>query len=210
MDDGDVIKIGYSCEDWERHYETNDLGWDLGEVAPPFVHLWEERKISPGRAIIPGCGCGHEAIFLAEQGFQITALDYTRGALGRLEKALIKKNLSGELLRQDFFQLDSEYNNSFDLMLENTFFCAINPAMRQNYVSTAARILKTGALLVGLFYETDKEGGPPFNTRKSDIEESFSEQFAIEVLSKTPYSAEQRQGKEWLGIFKKNSPAKAS
>ena len=203
MDNGNDVKFGYSCEDWERHYETDDLGWDLGEVAPPFVRLWKEMKISPCKAIIPGCGRGHEAIFLAERGFQITAVDYTQGAIGLLEKALLKKNLSGEVLRQDFFLLDSYYNDRFDLMLENTFFCAINPGMRQKYVVTAGRVLRSGALFVGLFYETDKEGGPPFNTRKRDIEEHFSEQFAIETLGKTSYSAEQRKGKEWLAIFKK-------
>ena len=203
MDSEDVIKAGYSCEDWERHYRTNDLGWDLGEVAPPFVRLWEEKKISPCKAIIPGCGLGHEAIFLAERGFQITAVDYTFGAVSHLKKVLNKKNISGEVLRQDFFKLDAKYNDSFDLMLENTFFCAINPTMRQKYVLTAGRILKSGALLVGLFYETDKKGGPPFNTRRSHLEEYFSARFAIEVLSKTPHSAAQRQGKEWLAIFKK-------
>jgi len=203
MDNGNDVTLGYSCEDWEHHYEINDLGWDLGGVAPPFVRLWKERKISPCKAIIPGCGRGHEAIFLAEHGFQITAVDYAQGAVGWLEKALVKKNLSGEVLRQDFFNLDSYYNDNFDLMLENTFFCAISPSMRQKYVVTAGRVLRSGALFVGLFYETDKEGGPPFNTRKRDIEEHFSEQFAIEMLGKTPYSAEQRKGKEWLAIFKK-------
>ena len=172
------------------------------------MRLWEEKKISPCKAIIPGCGLGHEVIFLAERGFQITAVDYTKGAIDSLEKALKKKNLSGEVLRKDFFELDSYYSDEFDLMLENAFFCAIDPTMRQKYVVTAGSILKSGALLVGLFYETGKEGGPPFNTRKRDIEEHFSEQFAIEVLSKTPHSAEQRQGREWLAILKKNSYAR--
>ena len=203
MDNGNDIQPGYSREDWENHYETNDLGWDLGEVAPPFVRLWEERKLSPCKVIIPGCGRGHEAIFLAEHGFQITAVDYTCGAVRLLDDALKTKHLSGKVLRHDFFELDSSYNNSFDLMLENTFFCAINPIMRQKYVATAERILKSGALLVGLFYETGKEGGPPFNTRKVDIEENFSELFMIESLGKTCHSTKQRQGKEWSAIFKK-------
>lgn len=199
----DDIQIGYSCDDWEHHYETDDLRWDLGEVAPPFVRLWEERKISPCKAVIPGCGRGHEAIFLAERGFQITAVDYARGAVALLDNVLVKKNLSGEVLIHDFFKLDSEYNNSFDLMLEHTFFCAISPVMRQKYVTTAGRILKSGALLVGLFYETGEEGGPPFNTRKRDIEEHFSQEFEIEALEKTSHSAERRQGKEWLAILKR-------
>ena len=107
------------------------------------------------------------------------------------------------MLHQDFFELDSNYDDSFGLIMENTFFCAINPAMRQEYVATAGRILKSGAVFIGLFYETGKEGGPPFNTRKREVEECFSERFEIEILKKTSHSAEQRQGREWLAVFKK-------
>ncbi len=48
MGDGDDVQGGYSRDDWERR--------DIGEVAPPFVRLWEERKVPPCKAIIPGCG----------------------------------------------------------------------------------------------------------------------------------------------------------
>lgn len=75
--------------------------------------------------------------------------------------------------------------------------------MRQEYVTTAGRILKSGALLIGLFYETGEKDGPPFNTGKRDIEECFSEKFEIEILNKTIHSAERRQGKEWLAILKR-------
>ena len=54
-------KIGYSREDWQRHYDENDLGWDLGQVAPPFVSLFENNIIVPGKTLVPGCGRGHEA-----------------------------------------------------------------------------------------------------------------------------------------------------
>ena len=69
MDNKDGIQASYSCEDWEHHYKTNDLGWDLGEVAPPFVRLWEEKKISPCKAIIPGCGQNLRSKFLENQSF---------------------------------------------------------------------------------------------------------------------------------------------
>ncbi len=59
----------YKREDWQCHYEENDLGWDLGQVAPPFVKLWEDEKLPSGKVLIPGCGRGHEVVFLAENGF---------------------------------------------------------------------------------------------------------------------------------------------
>ena len=75
--------------------------------------------------------------------------------------------------------------------------------MRQAYVETAKRILKAGGYLIGLFYETKEDGGPPFNTHQKEIEEYFSDSFMIESLTKTSHSAEQRRGKEWLAILKK-------
>ncbi|SVD91119.1 uncharacterized protein METZ01_LOCUS443973, partial [marine metagenome] len=63
MNAGNYNRIGYSYEDWERHYDEKDLRWDLDEVAPPFVRLWEENDISPCKAIVPGCGAGHEVLF---------------------------------------------------------------------------------------------------------------------------------------------------
>ena len=196
-------RVGYSCDDWERHYTEKDLSWDLDEVAPPFVHLWKERDIPPCRAIVPGCGAGHEVMFLAEKGFEVTAVDYSHGAVRLLESAFEKNSFASEVLHQDFFTLGHQHDETFELMLEHTFFCAISPHMRQAYVETANRILKPGGSLIGLFYETNEDGGPPFNTRQEDIEEYFSNAFMIESLSKTLNSAEQRQGKEWLAIIKK-------
>ena len=71
----------YSQKDWESHYESNDLGWDLGQVAPPFVKLWQDKKLPLGKVLVPGCGRGHEVIFLADKGCEVTAVDFSQGAV---------------------------------------------------------------------------------------------------------------------------------
>lgn len=195
----------YSREDWQGHYESNDLGWDLGEVAPPFVKLWQEKKLPVGKVLVPGCGRGHEVVFLAQNGFEVTAIDFSLGAVTYLENILQERKLKGRVLHQDFFSLDDSHNGVYDIVLEQTFFCAIPPRQRPDYVLNVARILKPGATLVGLFYHTDKEGGPPHNTTREDIEAHFSKQFEIQQLDKTSLSAEQRKDKEWLGILKKKT-----
>lgn len=189
--------------DWQKHYDENDLRWDLEEVSPPFVRLWNEEKLRPGKTIIPGCGRGHEVVFFAERGFEVTAVDSAPGAVQRLTQALAEKGLQANVLLKDFFALDGTHDTHFDLMLEQTFFCAITPSERPLYVETAARILKKDGLLVGLFYETDEEGGPPFKTTCADVLHHFSKLFHIERLEKTPHSIERRQGKEWLGFLRK-------
>ena len=193
----------YKCEDWQRHYEENDLGWDLGQVAPPFVKLWQEEKLPLGKVLVPGCGRGHEVVFLAENGFDVTAIDFSSGAVTYLKNALKKRNLEGRILHQDFFSLDESHEGVYDLVLEQTFFCAISPKQRRDYVLNVSRILKPGGMLVGLFYHTDEQGGPPYNTTREDIEMHFSKKFEIQELDKTSLSTEQRKDKEWLGILKK-------
>ncbi len=195
----------YSREDWQGHYDSNDLGWDLEQVAPPFIKLWQEEKLPLGKVLVPGCGRGHEVVFLAENGFEVTAIDFSKGAVTYLEKTLRERNLNGRVLYQDFFDMDGSHDGYYDLVLEQTFFCAIPPRLRNDYVLNVARMLKSEGTLVGLFYHTDQEGGPPYNTTREDIESFFSEKFEIQQLAKTPLSAEQRKDKEWLGILKKRS-----
>jgi len=197
------IRNGYEQVDWQKHYDDNDLAWDLGEAANPFVCLWEDKVLKPGTLIVPGCGQGHEVIFFAERGFQVTGVDYTSGAVGLLRKTLKDKKLIANILHQDFFSLDVAHDRTYDNLLEQTFFCAIHPDQRPAYVETVSRILKPGGLLFGLFYETGEEGGPPFNTTEADVQNHFAAAFDIERLEKCSFSSEKRRDKEWLAVMRK-------
>ena len=152
---------------------------------------------------MPGCGRGHEVIYLTENGFEVTAVDYSSGAVNHLKSTVQERKLKCKVLHMDFFGIDSTHNGVYDLLIEQTFFCAISPEQRPSYVSTVARALKQGGMLAGLFYHTGKEGGPPFNTTREDILKHFSDSFEIQQLSKSEDSAEQRKNKEWLVILVK-------
>ena len=197
------IRNGYEQADWQKHYDENDLAWDLGEVANPFVRLWEDKVLTPGSLIIPGCGQGHEVIYFAERGFQVTGVDFSSGAVELLSESLSRKKLNAKVLHRNFFELDETYNKAYDALLEQTFFCAIHKDQRSAYVETVSRILKPGGLLFGLFYETGEEGGPPFNTTEADIQNHFAAAFDIERLEKCSFSSEKRKDKEWLAVMRK-------
>ena len=194
---------GYSRNDWQRHYDEKDLGWDLGQVAPPFMNLLESNVITPCKTLVPGCGRGHEVVYLAENGFDVTAVDYSIGAVDYLRQVVQQRKLNSEILHIDFFDLNSTHDGIYDLLIEQTFFCAISPNERTFYVTTVARLLKSGGMLAGLFYNTDKEGGPPFNTTEEDIIKHFSELFEIRDLARAKNSAIQRKDKEFLVILVK-------
>lgn len=194
---------GYSREDWQRHYDENDLGWDLGQVAPPFMNLLESNIIIPGKTVVPGCGRGHEVVYLAKNGFDVTAVDYSIGAVNYLRQVVQQQKLDSEILHSNFFDLNSTHDGVYDLLIEQAFFCAISPNQRTLYVATVARILKSGGMLAGLFYNTGQEGGPPFNTTRDDIIKHFSEWFEIRDLVQAKNSVTQRKDKELLAILVK-------
>jgi len=197
------IRNGYEQADWQKHYDDDDLAWDLGEVANPFARLWEDNVLKPGALIVPGCGQGHEVIYFAERGFEVTGVDFSPGAVKLLRDSLNRKNMGAQILQLDFFELDAKYDQAYDSLLEQTFFCAIHPDQRSAYVETVSRILKPGGLLFGLFYETGEEGGPPFNTTEADIRNHFAAAFDIERLEKCSFSSEKRKDKEWLAVMRK-------
>ena len=97
--------------------------------------------------------------------------------------------------------MDSTHDRLYDLLIEQTFFCAISPSQRPLYVETVARILKKGGMIAGLFYHTGQEGGPPFNTTRQDIIKHFSDSFEIRELAQAKNSADKRKDKEWLAIL---------
>ena len=79
---------GYSKKDWQKHYDDNDLRWDIGQISPPFLHLWEKGILTKGSILIPGCGVGHEVVFFAQNGFDVTGIDFADGAVDRLTSSL--------------------------------------------------------------------------------------------------------------------------
>jgi SAM-dependent methyltransferase len=195
---------------WESRYEAKDTGWDLGAAAPPIAEFFARASAPkpPARVIVPGCGRGHDALHLAKLGFEVLAVDFADPALAALRRR--RRNLwipaaRCRTLRSDVVHLPARLAGSFDLWLEHTCFCAIDPALRDGYVRTAAQVLRPGGLFVGLMYPFREAGdGPPFPVSEGEVASRF--RGAFEILSKeTPHnSIERRRGEERLYVMRRN------
>ncbi|MGZ3713294.1 MAG: methyltransferase domain-containing protein [Bdellovibrionota bacterium] len=194
---------------WNQRYADGNTPWDLAGPTPEFQRLTEE-KIFPqkGVALVPGGGQGHDAVLLAKSGLEVDLVDFAPLAITRALELAHKESVRIYTYRQDFFALPSLpfHRGRYDLMLEYTFFCAIDPGLRARYVETAAALIKPGGLLVGLFFPlSSKEEGPPFVVKREEVEELFRPYFDLKI--ETPQrSIKPRDGREFLGIFtrKKN------
>ena len=79
------------------------------------------------------------------------------------------------LLHKDFFELQS----SFDLIVEQTMFCAISPSLRKKYAQKSSELLSKNGKLVGVFFNRAFEGGPPFGGSKEEYQSIFTTFFKV-------------------------------
>lgn len=186
---------------WNDIYADGHPPWDMASPAPPLVAALEKLPTPPGgRALVPGCGYGNEAILLGEMGWSVTAVDFAPAAVERVAKRA--EGLSVSVLERDIFGLEQDFAGYFDLVLEHTCYCAIPPAMRGEYARVMATTLKEKGGLVGLFWEVAGEG-PPYSADPEDIRGHFSEHFRIDRLEKADNSFAERRGEEWVVTLRK-------
>jgi cyclopropane fatty-acyl-phospholipid synthase-like methyltransferase len=155
--------------------------------------------------LVPGAGHGHDAIALAKAGCIVSTVDISPLANQALLLQASAEKISVQSFHQDFFSLSAQgyHQERYDRILEYTFFCAIAPSLRASYVEHAAKLLKKGGALIGLFFPTDgRAGGPPFAVNRKEVEALFSPHFHLEIGEPT-LSVKPRAGKEFLGIFRK-------
>lgn len=186
---------------WEERYAGENLGWDIGSVSPPLQAYIDQLERKEARILIPGAGYGYEAIYMYESGFKdITVVDIAAKPLEAIQ-AKCPDFPKDRLVQKDFFELELK---EFDLVLEQTFFCALAPELRSSYVKKMHELLKDGGKLAGLFFDFPlTENGPPFGGSKAEYLDLFQPMFRILTLSRAYNSIDPRQGNELFFIFEK-------
>ncbi|MEA5449167.1 methyltransferase domain-containing protein [Leptolyngbya sp. CCNP1308] len=189
---------------WEQRYQAGTPRWDLGQPAPAFHALLAAGDaLPPGRAIALGAGRGHDALFFAQQGFEVTAVDFAPSPIQSLREQSQAQQLSLNLLQKDIFDLTPELAGQFDYAIEHTCFCAIDPALRPAYVALVAELLVPDGELLAVFFTHQRSGGPPFGTTPTEVRQLFESHFEILTLEPVTNSIPSRQGEEHFGRLRR-------
>lgn len=195
-----------SASFWETRWQNAETRWDLSAVSPPLAayidQIPEEKRHM--RILIPGCGNGYEALYLLEKGFtQVTMLDIAPTAVANLQNRLDAEKPGWQtalrLVCGDFFRHEEKY----DLILEQTFFCALSPDMRTDYALKMNQLLNPGGKLAGLLFDREFEGGPPFGGDKAEYLALFAPGFRIITMEPCRNSVPPRAGSELFFILEK-------
>lgn len=177
---------------WEQRYADAQTGWDIGEISAPIKAYADQLENKDLNILIPGCGYGHEAKYLHERGFtRVYVLDFATQAIDTF-RDMCPAFPEDHIFREDFFK----HAGSYDLILEQTLFCAIDPELRDNYVDQVHRLLKPGGKLAGLLFDCEFNPGPPYGGSKEEYEKRFSRKFSSRKIESCYNSIGPRQGRE--------------
>lgn len=178
---------------WDFRYEEGEPGWDIGFVSTPLKEYFDQLKNKNIDILIPGAGNAYEAEYLHDKGFEnVYIIDWSKKGVESFLKRypdFPKENIFIE----NFF----EHKGKYDLVIEQTFFCAIDPKERKHYAEKMHELLKPGGKLAGLLFDdplfSDK---PPYGGSSKEYIDYFKPYFKFKVYEKAYNSIKPRAGRE--------------
>ena len=187
-------------EYWNKRYEENKTPWDAGAITTPIKEYIDQLTNKDLKILVPGVGNGYELEYLYENGFKnVFGLDISEEPL----KNFVKKNPTfpkDQLILENFF----EHNQTYDLILEQTFFCAIDPNLRMLYAEKAYELLNNNGVLAGVLFSFPlTQQTPPFGGSEEEYKALFEKQFNIRTLEVCYNSIKPRKNNELFIIIKK-------
>jgi methyl halide transferase len=191
--------------DWEQNYVEGHTPWNKGKASPPMME-WVSQNQPQGRALVPGCGVGHDVVMLVDAGLDAHGLDIAPTAIAMAQAAY--PGQANRFVLGDLFATPLEWQGSFDFVFEHTCLCALPPEWRTRYEAAAYQLLKVGAQLVGIWFinpEMDPdETGPPFGISVSELSALFDESRWQVIEDRVPeIGYDGRVGRERLRVLRR-------
>lgn len=115
--------------------------WDTGITPPEVVDFVQNHP--PGNALELGCGSGTNAIYLAQNGWKVTAVDFSFLAISRAKRKSARLPCSIKWICADASNL-TMIQETFNLILDIGCFHGLNPIQKQKYIQQLDRFLSAG------------------------------------------------------------------
>lgn len=178
-------------ERWDRAYRGGQMpGWDVGRPDSILREVVQAKIITPGRTVELGCGTGTNAVYLAQQGFEVSAIDIAPTALGMAEKKAAAAGVKVRWLLADV--LAPPRMAPADFIFDRGCYHGVRQSNAAGYVAALRRLSRPGTrvlILAGNANEP-RTGGPPRVTEEQ-LRTDFSADFEFEWLKTTRFDTRQ-------------------
>lgn len=198
-------------ERWDRAYRQGARApWDTGRPSSDLRQAIAEKWVTPGRALELGCGTGTNAVYLAQSGFDVTAMDLAPTALAIARQKAAAAGVKVRWLWADVLNPPT-YLPKFDFVYDRGCYHGVRRTSAQEYVETLRRVTHPGSLVLILAGNANEPGagGPPRVTEQ-EVRADFSQDFEILRLDTTRFDtpAADRQGALAWSILLERKPTR--
>ena len=156
-----------------------DAAYAEGEIPTPIDPYLVEvvSGLPPGDALDLGCGAGQNSIWLAEQGWTVTGVDFAPTAVAQAQAAAQAAEVAVDFQVGDLATW--EPNGVFDLVI-NIYAQPVRGPVRSHGLATAARAVKQGGMI--LMVEFDQSAGLWSDDELVTLEEVTEHLGGFEIL----------------------------
>lgn len=188
--------------DWDELYRKGEALWDHGQPSPPMRQYLERHSVR-GRALVPGCGRGHEVALAVEFGLDATGLDISPTAVAEA-RALYPK-IADRFVAGSLFEPPPSLRDAFDVVLEHTCMSGLAPELRASYRRGIDLTLKRGGLLIGVWYTGLDPAlkGPPYPFSVAELTALFADHYEIVEDYLPDVAFERRKGLERVRVLRR-------
>jgi SAM-dependent methyltransferase len=147
---------------WQGRYETGDTPWDTGRPSTMLMQAVAEEKITPCRALELGCGTGTNAVWLAQQGFEVVGVDLSPLAIEKARQRALGEGVSVQFVAADLFDPPA-LAEPFPFVFDRGCYHVLRKIDSKRFFDTVQRVTSPGSLMLVLAGNAKEpmDPGPP-------------------------------------------------
>jgi ubiquinone/menaquinone biosynthesis C-methylase UbiE len=172
-----MTNSGY--KDWDRvyrEYPLEELPWELGKPRKILVDLVEGSSIKPCKTLDICCGAGTNTVYLAQRGFDVTAVDISKQAIKYAGQKARNAGVEIQFVLGSFVTLPFE-DQRLDFVFDMGCFHHVLVEDREKFIQGVCQILKKGKGLYLLICFSDRNGPAWNHFTKEHLAQYFSRRF---------------------------------
>ncbi len=150
--------------DWNERYAKHNAPWDTGKPSSELQRILGEYDIPRGRAIELGCGTGTNAVFLAREGFEVTAFDVSSLAIEEAEAKAVAAGVDATFLTADLLD-PPDLGEPFPFVFDRGVYHTVRRTALEGFLKTLSQVTAPGGMYLTLAGNANEvrpgEEGPP-------------------------------------------------
>jgi cyclopropane fatty-acyl-phospholipid synthase-like methyltransferase len=173
--------------------------WDIGRPQKEFTELVRRGEIT-GSVLDIGCGSGDNALFFAQEGFDVWGIDSSPLAIQKAQEKSAQRGVTAHFLVLNALEL-TRLNRTFDTVTDSGLFHTLSDEDRPLFVKNLAAILSpSGNYFMLCFSDKEPPGYGPRRISEQEIRETFSDGWSINYIRPATFESNARaQGpRAWL------------